>query len=233
MLVYTCMLAVTWPLAALNRFDVWTPDDRLVPISLVMLNAIVWAVALTEVVGWFMDADDETTLCVNAHRMSVWVLRCAVVVLMLCAFSNESARYAAFLLVAICVGVLLRVVVVYATEARRISVPFDWKGVVASFRQGTRPHAVVSTLVVLGIMTIVFELLSPSYGNVVGQGLVAIFMLMEHVGLGAVVLCMATDTYVEPPRQSSPVITTESLNLSNIDQPDAFLAGFDRQRGEV
>jgi hypothetical protein len=80
-----------------------------------------------------------------------------------------------------------------------------------------RPRIAFVTLAFVGFSSFILEMLAPSYGNVVGVGMAAVFMLSEHALALIPLLLMATapDVVGSRPasRTSSPVVPRDDAHL--------------------
>lgn len=220
MTVYALLLSCLWPVVTLNRFDVLVPDGRLVPVALVALNALAWAVALTELVGWFMGYDGNPPHW-NSYDLVVLALRTVVATLALVSLSSEAARFVALLMVVPMGAVFVWVAVEYSTEARQLTIPHSvhWG---TPWAEWMKPqHVVAGALVPVGLATLILEMLTPSYGNVVGHGMAALFMFAEHVALAAILLVVCNPS-ANLQRKTSNVAETDtdiSARVASMDFP--------------
>lgn len=225
---YAIVLGALWPIAANNRFDVWVPDGRSVPIALVLLNALTWIQALTEVVAWFMCYNGNPTPW-SAYDLTVWVVYVCVGTLAVVGFSNESTRFLALLLVAPLALLFGWVATLQAHKPRRIwvSATVEWQKPLEWMRQ---QHYAALYLVAVGLGTLLFEMLGPSYGNALGHGWAAGFMLVEHVALGALLLFLTTSFAADfehaPTDDKSDVQGRVDSMEINVGDP-SLLTGFD------
>lgn len=195
---YALVLGLLWPVAALNRFDAWLPDGRAVPVALVLLNALVWTLGLCEVLAWFLSYDGNPPHW-NVYDLLVLIVRVCVATLALVGFSNEATRFVALMMVIPLALVLGWAGVVHANDQRNLTPPdgFDWQS--PQWTLLGQQHMAAIWLVVLGVGTLVCEMLGPSYGNALGHGWAAAFMFAEHVGLGALLLFLSTSSAAEIP----------------------------------
>lgn len=205
---YALVLACLYPVVALNRFALERPDGALVPVGAVALNALVWIVALGEVVAWFIGYDGAPEHW-NVYDTLVGAVRVLVLALAGAGLASENARFVALVLVLPLAGALAWAATTEATERRSVLRP---PALVL-----TRPRAVLGTLGAIGLLSLSFEVLGPSYGGAVGPGVAAVLMLVEHAALVPLFLLMARAPAAEPPprrespppaRPASPVVET-------------------------
>jgi len=201
--VYALVLGALYPVAMLNRIVMERPGDgALVPFSMVVLNAVVWCVALSEVIAWFTKYDGNPPNW-NVYDLLQGVARLCVFVIAAAAVTSENARFFNLLAIVPLVATLLWTAMVEAVPARSLAVPpFEPAGARGAV---TRPRLVAALLALVGLTTLVLESLAPSYGNVVGVGTAALFMLGEHVLLAVPLLLMATAVDgADPTRPATP-----------------------------
>jgi len=204
--VYALVLGALYPVAALNRIVIERPGDHaLVPISMVALNALVWCTVLAEWVAWFTKYDGNPPNWDIYHLFHRATTLC-VVVIALGGVSSENVRFVNLLAVLVLVVALGWAATAEAAPTRSLLVPpLSATSIRAEM---TRPRIVAGTFVMVAAASFVFEMLGPSYGNVVGIGVAALFMLLEHTMLAVPLLLMATAidtpaavrTAVSPPR---------------------------------
>lgn len=201
--VYAPLLGALWLLAAMNRLDWRRADDgATLSLSLLVLNAAVWTVALNEVLAYYLGYDGAPTHW-TAYDTSTLVVRAIVCAMAAVSLSTEAARFMALVLVLPLCAVLQWAACFEAPSARTLLQPeVDWRQAQRTL-VATRPRIAAAALFCLGLATLVLEMLTPSYGNVVGVGAAAWFALAEHCALGALLLYLAAGAGDLPPPASS------------------------------
>lgn len=200
---YALVLGALYPVAMLNRIVIERPGDgALVPFSLVLLNAVVWCVTLSETIAWFTKYDGNPPNW-NVYDLLQGIARLCVAVIAAAAITSENARFFNLLALVPLVATLAWTATMEAVPARSLLVPpFDMGNMRGAT---TRPRLIAMVLALIGVVTLVFESLAPSYGNVVGVGAAALFMFGEHVLLAVPLLLMATAVDGgEPSRPATP-----------------------------
>lgn len=213
--IYALTLAALYPVATLNRLVIERPGDgALVAFSLVALNAAVWCVVLCEAVAWFTRYDGNPPHW-NVYDVFSRLVCVCVTVIAGGALSSESSRFVSLLAVAPLAAALVWTATAEAGTGRSIAQPpFS-----ADTLEGAmpRPRIAFVTLAFVGFSSFILEMLAPSYGNVVGVGMAAVFMLSEHALALIPLLLMATapDMVGSRPasRTSSPVVPRDDAHL--------------------
>jgi len=224
--VYTLTLATLYPVATLNRVVIERPGDgALVAFSMVALNAVVWCVALCETVAWYTRYDGNPPHW-NVYDLFSRLVCLCIAVIAGAAVSSEASRFISLLAVVPLAGALVWTATAEAGTGRSIAQPpFDAAAMATAM---PRQRVAFASLALVGAVSFVLEMLGPSYGNVVGIGVAAIFMLVEHMAVLVPLLLMATapDTG-SASRTSSPVAKRDDLRSPSTQQlpaPPEFAA---------
>lgn len=216
--VYALVLGALYPIAMLNRLVVERPGDgALVPVSLVALNAVVWATVCSEWLAWFTKYDGNPPHWDVYHLLHRVTTLC-VTVIALGSLASENVRFINLLAALPLLVALAWAATAEAAPTRSLLLPTPS---LASIRaETTRPRLAALAFGLVALVTFVLEMLAPSYGNVVGIGAAAVFLLAEHAALAVPLLLMATAsdaplgtrTAMSPPRRrESPPPVVETL----------------------
>lgn len=212
--VYALALGAFYPIATLNRIVVERPGDgALVPLSMVALNALVWCTVCSEWLAWFTKYDGNPPHW-DIYDLLHHVAALSVAVIAFGSLASENVRFINLLAMIPLVATLVWAATAEAAPTRSLLLPAPS---LASIRaETTRPRLAALAFALVGTVSFVLEMLTPSYGNVVGVGVAAVFMLAEHAALAVPLLLMATAsdlplatrTATPPRRRESPPVQT-------------------------
>lgn len=176
--MYALALALFYPMVGLNRLAWRRPgvdDHDAFNIAQLLLNTLVWFVALDELVDAQMNsAAPRRTNARNTLLGCLGVFACS-------AFWSPDARYLAVVMIAPMACVVAALFLSWAAnDERSVYKNTTW-------RCCGSPRLTLLVLVPLGLVALVVELLSPTYGGVMSIGTSMCVMLGVHVMLAAFV----------------------------------------------